>query len=94
MAKACDTCIYRHDSPLDLERLEDDVRDKHMGFQGYRECHHAPRGSGVCCRGFWNAHKDEFTLGQIAQRLGVVEYIDESDAQRIKRRRKKRGLAR
>ena len=75
-SKACATCIYRQDSPLDLQKLEDDVRDPYVGFAGYRECHHAERGSGVCCRGFWNRHKDEFTLGQLAQRLNAVIYVE------------------
>ena len=26
----------------------------------------------ACCRGFWNRHKDEFAVGQVAQRLGLV----------------------
>lgn len=72
--RLCATCIYRPDSTLDLKKLEDDVRDKHIGFKGYRACHH---GDGkVCCRGFWNAHKDEFAAGQIAQRLNAVEFVD------------------
>jgi hypothetical protein len=29
----------------------------------------------MCCRGFWNRHKDKFALGQIAQRLGWVVFI-------------------
>lgn len=70
----CSTCIYRKDSPLDLGVLEDAVRDKHMGFKGHRICHHS---DAACCRGFWNAHKDEFPMGQIAQRLGMVEYVDD-----------------
>jgi hypothetical protein len=74
--KLCATCIYRPDSTLDLQVLEDAVRDPYIGFNGYRECHHATGGSGVCCRGFWNAHKDEFPSGQIAQRLGVVQFVD------------------
>jgi len=56
--------------------MEDEARDPHMGFSGFRECHHAPRGSNVCCRGFWDAHKDEFQLGQLAQRLDMVEFVD------------------
>ena len=76
MAALCATCIYRGDLNWDLERLEDEVRDKYIGFKGYRECHHAKRGSGVCCRGFWNAHKDEFASGQIAQRLNLVEFVE------------------
>jgi hypothetical protein len=71
-AKPCDTCIYRGDSPLDLDGLEEVVRDKYVGFKGYRICHH---GDDACCRGFWNRHKDDFAAGQIAQRLGLVEFV-------------------
>lgn len=77
MAQACSSCIYRKDSPLDLQRLEDQVRDPHIGFRGHRICHNT---ADVCCRGFWNAHKDEFPLGQIAQRLNAVEFVDLADA--------------
>ena len=71
--KMCSTCIYRPDSNLNLEALEDDVRDPHIGFKGHRTCHHS---DDVCCRGFWQLHKDEFPMGQIAQRLGMVEFVD------------------
>lgn len=74
----CPTCIYRADSTLNLQQLEDQVRDKYVGFKGYRVCHHTKR---ACCRGFWNAHKDEFAAGQIAQRLGLVEFTDEDKFQ-------------
>ena len=76
--KMCRTCIYRPDSPLDLESLENDVRDPYSGFKSYRECHHRIYGSGVCCRGFWNQHKDEFQAGQIAQRLDLVVEVDDN----------------
>jgi hypothetical protein len=72
--KRCSTCIYRKDSSLDLKLLEDQVRDKYVGFKGHRICHHS---KDVCCRGFWDHHKDEFPLGQIAQRLNMVEFVDE-----------------
>lgn len=58
---------------LNIKHLEDQVRDKYMGFKGHRICHHS---KDVCCRGFWNRHKDEFPLGQIAQRLGMAEFIE------------------
>lgn len=73
MRQACETCIYRTDSPLDLEKLEGDVRDPHLGFRGFRVCHHHTR---AVCRGFWNHHKDEFQAGQIAQRLGLVILVE------------------
>ena len=71
-ARTCSTCIYRADSPLDLATLEDEIRSQHGGFTGWRICHHS---TDVCCRGFWNAHKDEFQAGQIAQRLNLVEFV-------------------
>ena len=50
-------------------------------FIGYRVCHHSQNDpEGVCCRGFWNKHKDHFTNGQLAQRLGLVEMIQEKAA--------------
>lgn len=74
-ASPCSTCIYRKDSGLDIKKLEADVADKFGGFKGHRECHHAPRGSQICCRGFWNRHKDKFQMGQIAQRLKAVLFV-------------------
>jgi hypothetical protein len=70
----CKTCIYREGLGWDIKHLEDQVRDKHMGFKSFRVCHHAP--DDVCCRGFWEHHKDEFQVGQIAQRLNLVEFVD------------------
>ena len=71
-AHQCRTCIYRKDSPLDIAKLEQDVRDPYIGFKGHRICHHS---KDVCCRGFWDRHKDEFAAGQIAQRLNCVEFV-------------------
>lgn len=70
--RLCETCIYRKDSALDLKKLEADVADKYGGFKGHRICHHS---KDVCCRGFWNRHKDKFAMGQIAQRLNLVEFV-------------------
>lgn len=94
--RMCSTCIYRPDSPLDIEKLERDVADPHMEgyFVGSRECHHAKRGSKIVCRGFWNKHKDNFTAGQLAQRLGLVRFVDvdvmPDSTKRIKQERRTR----
>ena len=72
--KMCSTCIYRKDSPLDLEKLEGEIADGYGGFSGHRICHHS---NNVCCRGFWDRHKDKFQVGQVAQRLGLVEFVNE-----------------
>lgn len=74
----CSTCIYRGGFGWRLKDLENQVREKkplgNISFKGYRVCHHS---KAACCRGFWNLHKDEFTLGQIAQRLDMVIEVDE-----------------
>lgn len=72
----CETCIYRPSSPLNLERLEAEILDPRMAghFRSFRACHHADDAT-VCCRGFWNRHKDHFDIGQVAQRLGAVAFV-------------------
>lgn len=74
--RMCASCIYLPNTHFNIQKLEDEVRDPHMGFKGHRICHHAPQDSFICCRGFWEKHKDEFQAGQIAQRMGVVEFVD------------------
>lgn len=75
-SKQCSTCIYRKDSPLDIKDLEHQIADPNMEgfFVGHRVCHHSKT---ACCRGFWNRHKNDFRLGQMAQRLGFIEFVDE-----------------
>lgn len=75
-SKQCATCIYRADSSLDIKALEAQVADSYGGFKGHRICHHS---DDACCRGFWNRHKDKFALGQIAQRLNLVQFVEEDN---------------
>lgn len=75
-AKQCATCIYRRDSALDIKQLEAQIADGHGGFTKHRQCHHSDARYPVCCRGFWNRHRDEFPGGQIAQRLGMVLFVN------------------
>lgn len=76
--RMCATCIYRPSTPLDLNALLDQVRDPRLDghFKSYRVCHHS---ASACCVGFWATHKDDFDLGQLAQRLGLVEYVEEDN---------------
>jgi hypothetical protein len=90
-SRLCDSCIYRPDSTLDLRELERQVADPRMEghFRAFRSCHHAPRG--VCCRGFWNKHKDHFDAGQLAQRLNLVTFVT---IDKFKKKTKKKRLGR
>lgn len=82
--KPCATCIFRAECALDIERLVDAVREsaplnwpKHKPWpfmRGHRVCHHSLT---AVCAGFWALYKDKFQLGQIAQRLGLVEYVQD-----------------
>jgi len=77
MSHQCQSCIYRKDSPLDLEALENQVRSQYGDFSGYRICHsQADDGKKASCRGFWDRHKDAFQVGQIAQRLNAVIFVE------------------
>jgi hypothetical protein len=75
--KQCATCIFKkeHWKPEHLAALLDEIRDPRMRgfFTGYRECHHSDT---ACCAAFWAKYKDKFQLGQVAQRLGLVEIVD------------------
>ena len=72
--KMCETCIFKPESPLNLEKLLEDVADHYGGFKGHRICHHS---KDACCAGFWAVHKDDFVMGQIAQRLNAVKYVED-----------------
>lgn len=77
--RCCRTCIYRPETHFDIEHLENQVREKARAttidfFAGYRVCHHS---KDACCQGFWSRHKDKFQLGQLAQRLGLVRFVNE-----------------
>jgi hypothetical protein len=74
--KMCESCIYKPDSPLDIKHLESQIADRFGGFKGHRVCHHS---TDACCSGFWRRHKDKFPLGQIAQRLGMVVFVEEDE---------------
>ena len=79
--RMCATCIYRPGFGRDIEALEDQARERVRGkpidfFKSYRSCHHAKNKEGVCCRAFWNRHRDKCQITQLAQRLKLVRFVD------------------
>ena len=74
--RQCETCIYRNDSPLDIKQLEKQIADPRVKghFKGHRICHHS---EDAVCAGFWARHKDHFDIGQVAQRMGLVQLVDD-----------------
>ena len=76
--KMCKTCIFRPNSPfsIDLDRYMDEITDEKGYIKGWRICHEDASKKEVCCRGFWNCYKNNFQVGQIAQRLNLVEEVE------------------
>lgn len=73
----CKTCIFGTRGNWNLEELLGQIRDPAGGFTGWRVCHHEQdEREERCCRGFWDKHKDDFQIGQVAQRLGVIREVD------------------
>lgn len=74
--RQCETCIYRDDSALNIKQLEAQIADPRMQghFKGHRICHHS---DDAVCAGFWARHKNDFDAGQLAQRLGLVQLVDD-----------------
>lgn len=83
-ATQCESCIFRPHNRSMLPALLAQVRDPHVPwyFKGFRECHEPKRASGLCCRGFWDRYRDRFTVGQLAQRLGMVIFTDQPQKRR------------
>lgn len=75
--KQCATCIYGRNSAscASVAVLEAEVADPNMPgfFRTSRRCHNSDT---ACCSGFWNRHKNDFAVGQVAQRLQLVELVD------------------
>ena len=78
----CATCVYRPQSPLDPKELEKRVMNARGDFDGFRVCHSSQT---ACCAGFWAQHKDDFSMGQIAQRMGWVELVQDNTPTPISR---------
>ena len=76
----CATCVYKEGSPVDPGPLEDAIRTKYGDFHSFRVCHSSEN---ACCAGFWEKHKDHFQMGQLAQRLDMVEWVQDKESTRL-----------
>lgn len=70
--RMCRTCIYKPKMDVDLEKIEKKSQDKWGDFISFQICHHSKN---VCCAGFWKRYKNHFTLGRLAQVLGLVKKV-------------------
>lgn len=73
--RQCSTCIFRPENAEMLPRLLKQIEDPKLAghFKSFRVCHHSEI---ACCAGFWARHSNHFDVGQLAQRLGMVEFVE------------------
>lgn len=74
----CDQCLFTDNRIVSQKRAGDVVKDC-LKRDTYFICHKtqtedAPQD--MCCRGFWDQHKNNFNLGRIAQRLQAVRFVE------------------
>jgi hypothetical protein len=77
--KMCSTCIYGKHSPVDGKR-RDGMEKAAIEDGGCIPCHHTIRrhGQEAVCRGFFNAAKAEHPAFEAAERLDLLELVDET----------------
>jgi hypothetical protein len=73
--KRCNECLFGDNFVVSCEERRDEVIRDALAKDSYFVCHKSSisnkkKDEDVCCRGYWDAHKDDFNLGRIAQRLG------------------------
>lgn len=75
MAELCATCIFRPGNKMQLhpDRVQGMVADALSREGGTIVCHETlDHREHAVCRGFFNRHKNDVALLQIAERMGVV----------------------
>lgn len=78
MAERCNQCLYGPDKIVSNTRRAQIIRDLDRRDNHFI-CHKATlKGKDVACRGDWD-QRGCGQIGRIAGRLGVVEFIKESD---------------
>lgn len=71
----CSTCIFRPGNLMHLEegRVENMVAEC-IETQGTIPCHKTLDGDNAVCRGFFDVHKKDVPLLQIAERMGIIAH--------------------
>jgi hypothetical protein len=78
MSERCNQCLYGSDKIVSNDRRKELLRELD-GRDNYFICHKSTIAGGkVCCRGDFD-QRGGGKLGRIAQWLGVVEFVNDSD---------------
>lgn len=75
-AEKCNQCLFSKDKIVGDKRRSNLIK-KTLQNDTYFVCHKGSinKQHSLCCRGFWDAFKDQFNLGRIAQRLGGPKFV-------------------
>ena len=67
----CNQCLFSDNKIVNDARKEEVLRTT-LKKDSFFVCH---KTDDVCCKGYWDSHKNDFTVGQIAQRLNLIKEV-------------------
>ena len=75
----CSECLFSPNRIVSQERKEEIVYQT-LAKDRYFTCHKAMlAGVDLCCKGFFDSHKDDSLVTRLAMQLNLVEFVDLSD---------------
>jgi hypothetical protein len=80
MRKRCDQCLFSSNKIVSDDRKQE-ILDGclQQGDEKFFICHKSSiAGGAVCCRGFYDSLGEKVAIIQIAKRLQMVEFIDQT----------------
>jgi hypothetical protein len=79
----CKNCLLSGDRIVSSKRTKEIVKGC-VASQTHFICHKASiRGEDVCCKKFFDAFGHRVQMVRIAQRLGVLEFVDQPDSEKL-----------
>jgi hypothetical protein len=76
VSSRCNECLFSDNKIVDDDRKQDLI-EQTLANNSYFTCHKAMlAGLDLCCRGFFDVHKDNSLVTRLAIRLDLVEFVD------------------
>lgn len=73
----CNQCLFTKNKIVSGDRARSIVKEalQNDTFFGCHKTQLKGLKSDVCCKGFWDSHKNNFKLGRLAQWAGAVQEV-------------------
>jgi hypothetical protein len=74
--KQCNQCLFSGRRIVSPARKRE-VVEECLKYETFFTCHKGSiAGVNACCKGYWDRYHESFQLGQLAARLGWIEWVD------------------